>query len=302
MTADEIQSLMDEEQVKPKPYRFGTAEHVGGHAIQTKLNHRKYTISALWGDKSDRDAITIGLEIENCSGNKLCRSPFCPRCRYDQQQKAVDEVNTMFGTLQPSQLSFLTVLLPITYRIEDVTLDYIKQVKKQFRNHMATRARHNPSYENVRWYGAFEIDVKRVSDVPSFATKKTLADLGYDLDDKRPAFLPHFHVIVDRGDISRDAFRAGLTENLYPGHRQVRCQELRSDKNYADNLRDLATYMLKFRIQHADNIGTGYAGEKSEYKRTKYTALYETELVRSVVKSVHRLGRFQSLIFRTGSM
>lgn len=175
----------------------------------------------------------------------------------------------------------------------------MRKAKKAFWNRLWVKAQFDSRFNSVRWIGAFEIDAKFSSEVLTANQQRALAPLGFVEGEGRPFYLLHWHAVVDLAGIDAEDFRAALTDRLYPHPYQIKLQGLRGDKDKAENLRDLATYMLKFRLQRSDSVRAEDDQEESDFKRTQYTNLYRPEITREVVKAVHRIGRFKSMTFKS---
>ena len=279
-------------------YQYGSAKHIGDYAVRQKVNHRKFVLDALM-DWSDREAVGIGAKIYGCTSRTPCNSPYCPMCRHRQQQILADDIQKAFGAVDDQQLFFMTILVSVHYDPTELTPDRVRAAKKAFRNRIAVKSQTDDRYKGVRWIGAFEIDAKYGSEVLSVNQQNALTPLGFVEGEGRPFYLFHFHAVVDLAGIDAKEFRAALTERLYPHPYQIKLQGLRSDKSKADNLRDLATYMLKFRLQHSDNVRASDDQQADEFKRTQYLSLYRPDITRTVVKAVHCMGRFQGMTFKS---
>lgn len=278
-------------------YRYGSADRIGAYAVAQKVKHRQAVINACFADPADMAAIRIGAGLMLCSTRTPCNSPFCPMCRHAQQQRFAQEVGSAFANVPNADLRFLTILLSVHYDPADLTLDLINRVKKQLQNFK--RSRHLLYGKHVRWLGAFEVDAKQASEVKTTNQVRALIPLGYDQSDQRPFYLLHFHAVVDLAGLESDQVRSVLT-HFYPHAYQVKLQSLRSDKDKATNLRDLSTYMLKFRIQQSDNLHCDDNDDQpATYKRTVYTDLYQPSLIRSSAKIVYGLNKFQGMAFKS---
>lgn len=280
-------------------YQYGTAKYLGGYAVPQKVSHRRYVIDSLLGDWNDREAFGIGVKLLNCTSRTPCNSPYCPMCRHRQQQSFADDITVAFGTTDDSRLRFLTVLVSVHYDPAELTQDRVIAAKKAFWNRITFKSKIDDRFNAVRWIGAFEIDAKYGSEVVSTNQDRALTPLGFVKGEGRPFYLLHWHAVIDLAGIDAEEFRAALTERHYPHPYQVKLLELRSDKAKAENLHDLATYMLKFRLQHSDNVRAQDEDQTSDYKRTQYISLYRPEITRTMVKAVHGIGRFQSMTFKS---
>lgn len=285
------------EPVSPLRYR----EEIGNQPTE-KLRHRVRIIRALCGDKSDMEAWRTGLRINDCSKEYPCFSPFCPRCRHKFQTRCVGQIHEMMAEIPKSELAFLTILFPVTYDPQTLTTDMLDGWKRAWRQLVSREAKKDERWGGVRWFGSFEIDVKRPEDARrSDMAEKTLVGLGMDQSRTDAAFLPHLHMVVTLNGIDREAFRDTVA-GKWPGHYQVRLQSLHSDKTKDENLANLACYISKYRLQYSENIDTGCDDGDvvgSESRRTSYRELYEEDIIRSCISLIGRLNGWSGMSFKS---
>lgn len=254
-------------------------------------SHRFQIIKALTGDANKYDAYNIGLRIDDCTKSKRCQCPFCPFCRKNFQENAVKTTLPLFINVPIEHLRFLTILLPVSYFPKTEAQNQIHQYTQQIRNIL------NGGFNDVRMYGFYEVDVKRPSLVKHRPrSKEVLTKLGMDLTLNDDAYLLHLHALVDIGKHSKDDIRDALTNRVFDNPYQVRINQLHSTKTKKDNIINITNYMLKFRLQFADNL----YGNQQEGK-VMYGSLYEDELLRSnvcLISSLMGNNRISSLGFR----
>ena len=242
-------------------------------ARPSELKHRERTIRALVSDWTDEVSCERGIRIERCGEKgRRCREVFCPRCRHEIQNVEERKVLNAFRATSESQLRFLTILLPVSY-------DPIRELpgnRNKAKNDLHNAVRPFPS---LRFYGAFEIDVKTPALVEKHRTADVLDQLGMDRGRDDPAYLLHLHAVVDLGGAKRDAVSNALRKKFNTPY-QVRLAQLRKDKAKTENLSNIARYMCKYRLQYANNI---YG--RQIYGRATYGDFYEQDVVRTISKA-----------------
>ena len=242
-------------------------------------SHRDKTIQGLVSDRNDTTAMNIAFNIFSCSKSKPCLSPFCPYCRNTMQDNAAASCDRIFGSTPKNQLCFLTVLLPVTYAPQQDAQQIIKSARKSLHNIFNYR-----NFNDVVLFGFFEIDIK----TPKLVAKQSRAPqvlkaLGFNNALKQPAYLVHFHALVDLKGHNKAAFRKSLTR-VFNKPYQVRLSALRSDMTKKNSINNIARYMLKFRTQHSNNLFGNQASGKA-----KYGSFYEDDLLCDYVKLHHAL-------------
>jgi hypothetical protein len=205
-----------------------------------------------------------------------CHSPFCPRCREERRKEASARALKLFGSAPHSRLAFLTVLISADKNLEDVPT-----VLDQFRKKLQNTCRN--ICPRVKIMGFFEIDHKLRKLVEKRShTSVALAGIGYDINDYSlpdEFWLPHYHAIVDVGDYSRERIREILAK-AFPGSHRVRLQPLRQAQTVEEALTQITGYMLKFKLQYADNIFT--SDPKSNLK-AKYGSKYNPQRICDII-------------------
>ena len=255
------------------------------------LKQRRTIIERLCEDPvGKKDAAEIGINILECSKTIPCGSPFCPYCRHKEQQKRSVKALAKFANTAKSEMTFLTILHPVTYDPMADARDHIDDLRSSVRNALNYRG-----FNQVKMLGGFEVDVKRRQEAQSKRSRRVLTALDMDTTSAKSAFLVHLHSLVDLGGHSKDDVRsafAGVFDKPY----QVRLSYLRSDMGKDESIDRIARYMFKFRVQFADNL---YANEVG--LRARYNQLYPGELMREYVPLIHSLktnNAFKGLHFK----
>lgn len=234
------------------------------------LNQRQKIITALVQNDTNHEACKIAERILYCSSKTLnykpCGHPLCPLCRHEVQQHRQLTAQQYFGQTPANQLAFLTILLPVQY---DPTPLSIQRSIETTRKAIAYRFK-SYTQKNARFYGAFEIDIKRPELITAKRTQSILEELSMDFSNAKPAFLPHLHAIVDLGSCSKNAIRAQFTKSFNTKY-QVSLKSLHSNKSQTSSLNDLASYMSKFRTQYANGL---YQGRKQVKPKDKYGKIF----------------------------
>ncbi|CDK98502.1 conserved protein of unknown function [Magnetospirillum gryphiswaldense MSR-1 v2] len=266
-----------------------------GDRADSKIRQRKYVVESLCRDFSDKKATALALRIMNCSASQKCNQPFCPMCRHKKQELFAKYVIDKFGSVSADKLRLLTILHSVHYNPLDINSDLIKKLRKDMDN-LFDKIQ-DCADDNIRFIGAFEIDAIAGDEELSDRKVNTLSALGYDKDAKNACFLLHFHAVMyipsfqnPKYDIEREI------RKYYNGSHQVDFTDLHKDKTHDENLHNMATYMLKFRLQHSKSVASD--DDEKQFTRTQYSSLYSYPIAKSVVMAVDRCGGFQGLITR----
>ncbi|CAA7620384.1 hypothetical protein [Magnetospirillum sp. SS-4] len=273
-------------------YRF--KEKIGDHAV-SKIRQRAYVINALCSDLADKDATALAHRLMHCSTHKPCKQPFCPMCRHNQQRKFADKMLAAFSHVPASQLRFLTFLHSVHYDAASISSTLVKRVKRSVRNALNVINKNNGT--SVQLLGSFEIEAFAANAILSDRKLLSLKPLGLVESSNLPFFLLHFHAVVNLGSLSESKLLSMLKSSAHFPHKyQVLLQHLHSDKSQDKNLETLATYMLKFRLQHSQRLK--FEDDQNQmYKRTCYASLYEIPIAKAVVMSVNSCKKFNGLSF-----
>ncbi|CAA7620353.1 hypothetical protein [Magnetospirillum sp. SS-4] len=270
-------------------YRY--TEKIGDYA-EGKIRQRKYVVENLCTDFSDKKATTLALRILNCTGRHPCNNPFCPKCRHAQQELFAQSMIENFGNVDADKLRFLTILHEVHYNSADINLTLIKKLKKKLDNDLDKLQLF--ADENIRLLGAYEIHAIAADEKLSDRKVNTLSALGYDKDKKSPSFLLHFHAVICMPKFKNEKYDIeGELRKIYQNSYQVDFTKLRDDKSHTDNLHDIATYMLKFRLQHSVSVASD--DNSKQFTRTQYSTLYSPIIAKSVVMAVESCNGFQGL-------
>ena len=246
-----------------------------------QLAHCRTIIKALASNPADQTAVALALKIFNCKNSvrHRCHSPFCPFCRAQLQQTAVNNAQNIFSASRNNHLSFLTILLPVTYTPATDATHLIKKCRKQIQ-HIFTKN----NYSHIKFYGFAEVDIKLAPLVKNQSrAPQVLKELGFDITNNQPAYLVHLHAIVDLSNSSESAFRQSLL-NAYPGYYQVLFKPFHTNKTKQKNIQYITNYMLKFLTVHADNIHADDVDEEADY-----TYFFEEQHIIDYVKLIHGL-------------
>ena len=274
-------------------YRF--VDKLGDHAV-SKIRQRAYVINALCSDLTDKDATALAYRIMHCSTHHPCNQPFCPMCRHNQQRKAKAKMLAAFSNVPTGQLRFLTVLHSVHYNADAIDSDLIKRAKRSVRNLLDYIKLKDDI--DVQMIGSFEIEAFAANAVLSDRKIASLSAIGFQQTNHSPFFLLHFHAVVNLGTLSDAKLQSMLKSPIrYPHSHQVLLQQLHSDKSQIDNLEALASYMLKYRLQHSQRLK--FEDDQNEqYKRTCYQSLYAIPIAKAVVMSVNACNNFNGMSFR----
>jgi hypothetical protein len=248
------------------------------------------TVEALFSDSDDAEALKIGVRLANCCPRSPCGLVFCPRCRKAKQAKIAADVIDRFGLVPRDRLRFLTVIDSVQTSHQDLPAAF-----RRFRKKLANAF--SKSAPDARVFGYLEVDIKTpdmfngtyqnshgvaVDHRPH--AKALLKGLGLDLDSPpHPAkfYLLHLHAIVDLGCDTNDLNSDAILKRSFPHPYQVRVTPLwpeqprcEGDKRFAtveESLTRISGYMLKFKLQYADNI---FADSPGKTTLSKYKGAY----------------------------
>jgi hypothetical protein len=292
-TAQPIFDLIKDGTAIDLKYRY--SEKIGDK-IKSKIHQRKYVIESLCKDFTDIPARTLAGRLYHCVPRTPCNQPYCPMCRHKQQAKFSRKMVKAFGHVPVNQLRFITILYSVHYDPSAIALYVINDLKKQFRNVI----NHLPNWANtdLRFLGAFEIEALLAKSITTPNKIAALDPLGRDPSSDLPFYLLHFHAVIDLGSMTDAHLRKLLTRNIFPHPYQVRIQQLHSDKSVKENLKQLASYMLKFRLQHSDRLKFDQI-DNQPYQRSVYQSLYDPAIAKAVVMAVDACNSFHGLIFKS---
>jgi hypothetical protein len=246
------------------------------------------------------DALDILDEVIACTSANQCHQILCPACRDKTQTHAADKALTAFANYSEKDIKFMTLLI----RVEQ-DANKLKPLMDAFRNNFWYKLRDNAKKLGIdthsfKMMGAFEIDLKNTatqSDA-SLASRDLIKQLGYDPGPRQSQYLLHLHAIVGPLNDERKAVLSGLIERplgvpLLSHQLDFRWHET---KPKDDNLRNLASYMFKARLQFADNIFDNNVMQK----RSRYHTPYKGNVLVDYLNVVNKMQNFKGLKFDFG--
>jgi hypothetical protein len=149
--------------------------------------------------------------------------------------------------------------------------------------------------------GAFEIDLKNMATQwdASLCSRELVKQLGYDRKIFKPQYLLHLHAIVGPLNDERTEALSRLIEKSLAmpllSH-QLDFRSLHKNKSKDDNLRNLAFYMFKARLQFVDNI----FDDNLMQKQTRYHTPYKGKVLVDYLNVVNDMQNFKGLKFDFG--
>jgi hypothetical protein len=181
----------------------------------------------------------------------------------------------------------------------------LKPLMDAFRNNFWYKLRNNAKKfgtdtHSFKMMGAFEIDLKNTatqSDA-SFGSRDLIKQLGYDPGLRQSQYLLHLHAIVGPLNDERKAVLSGLVERSLGVPLLSHQLDFRWHKTKPkdDNLRNLASYMFKARLQFADNI----FDDNHMQKKTRYHTPYKGKVLVDYLNVVNDMQNFKGLKFDFG--
>ena len=184
----------------------------------------------------------------------------------------------------------------------------LPQLIKEFRSKFWNKLNNNDKSlgtpaQPFKMIGAFEIDVKNMATQAdaSFASRDLIEQLGYTSKGTgwKCSYLLHLHAVVGPLDNERKDRLTYLIEESLGVPLLSRQLDLRwyADKPKDDNLRKLASYMFKARLQYANNI----FDDNQMQKRAKYHTPYKGKVLLDYLKVVKGMQNFKGLKFDFGA-
>ena len=246
------------------------------------------------------DALDILDEVIACTSANQCHQILCPACRDKTQTHAADKALTAFSNYSEKDIKFMTLLI----RVEQ-DANKLKPLMDAFRNNFWYKLRDNAKKlgtdtHSFKMMGAFEIDLKNkaTQSDASFGSRDLIKQLGYDPGLRQSQYLLHLHAIVGPLNDERKAVLSGLIEKslgvpLLSHQLDFRWRET---KPKDDNLRNLASYMFKARLQFADNI----FDDNHMQKKTRYHTPYKGKVLVDYLNVVNDMQNFKGLKFDFG--
>jgi hypothetical protein len=246
------------------------------------------------------DALDILDEVIACTSANQCHQILCPACRDKTQKRAADKAVTAFSNYSDKDIKFMTLLI----RVEQ-DANKLKPLMDAFRNNFWYKLRDNAKKlgtdtHSFKMIGAFEIDLKNTatqSDA-SLASQDLIKQLGYDPGLRQSQYLLHLHAIVgplndERKDLLSSLVERSLGKRLLSHQLDFRWHET---KPKDDNLRNLASYMFKARLQFADNI----FDDNLMQKKARYHTPYKGKVLVDYLNVVNEMQNFKGLKFDFG--
>jgi hypothetical protein len=246
------------------------------------------------------DALDILDEVIACTSANQCHQILCPACRDKTQTHAADKALTAFSNYSEKDIKFMTLLI----RVEQ-DANKLKPLMDAFRNNFWYKLRDNAKKlgtdtHSFKMMGAFEIDLKNkaTQSDASFGSRDLIKQLGYDPGLRQSQYLLHLHAIVGPLNDERKAVLSGLIEKslgvpLLSHQLDFRWRET---KPKDDNLRNLASYMFKARLQFADNI----FDDNHMQKKARYHTPYKGKVLVDYLNVVNKMQNFKGLKFDFG--
>lgn len=195
-----------------------------------------------------------GTMDEGRNNMVTCGVPLCPRCFMRRRGKETGRaLKQAFAGVPNEQLSFLTLLLPLTLDLGSVDAS-IELTKRRIRNMIAYRRAQDPRWSAVQLTGWWEMDRDGFGDLPGFGRNKRIAmdALGWPLFAPRAdstVWRPHLHGIVALGEVSRVEFAEALRAKGHGAPYQVDLQAFDATRSVVKNIKSVIRYALKFRIE-----------------------------------------------------
>lgn len=248
--------------------------------------------------RSNADAHKLLLEVITCVPSRTpCNHICCPSCRAKKQQAQEIKAKDLFHNVSNETSYFLTALMPMTTSLSDANKS-IDKLRKTLRYKLRTYMKEHPE-THLSVMGAFEYDLKTLNEykVSSTRAQQLFDELGFDVSNNTPMWLPHLHAIVspatksERTDI-KDIVKSCLFQDT-PIKYAVEMKSFRTDRDISDNISEIAKYMWKVRLQHSDNV----FATKDGTSRAKYKSVFPSEHLCELVNTIKSTGSFKTLKF-----
>ncbi|MEG3154268.1 hypothetical protein [Sphingomonas sp. RB1R13] len=183
---------------------------------------------------------------------RYCAVPLCPRCFLRRRSReTAQSIQKTFAEIPNKGLAFLTLLLPVTTDIDDVS-SIIRAAKTRLNNIVARYRRHDPRWNDVQLTGWWEMDCSTDTDREEFGRNRKLAfdELNWPLfGTGRTVWQPHFHAIVATGAVSLDEIKQALRGKAFDAPYQVDLKPFDPNRHVTRNIKDVVRYSLKFRVE-----------------------------------------------------
>jgi hypothetical protein len=182
----------------------------------------------------------------------------------------------------------------------------LEPLMESLRSKLTSKLGHNAKTSatethSFKMTGAFEIDLKNMATQwdASLCSRELVKQLGYDRKIFKPQYLLHLHAIVGPLNDERTEALSRLIEKSLAmpllSH-QLDFRSLHKNKSKDDNLRNLAFYMFKARLQFVDNI----FDDNLMQKQTRYHTPYKGKVLVDYLNVVNDMQNFKGLKFDFG--
>ena len=247
------------------------------------------------------DALDILDEVIACTSANQCHQILCPACRDKRQKDTATKAIASFSNYTDKDIKFMTLLIQVEQDANE-----LPPLMSAFRNDFVQRLRNNAKALGTqalpfKMMGAFEIDLKNMATQwdASLCSRELVKQLGYDRKIFKPQYLLHLHAIVGPLNDERTEALSGLIEKSLAmpllSH-QLDFRSLHKKTPKDDNLRNLAFYMFKARLQFADNI----FDDNHMQKQTRYHTPYKGKVLVDYLNVVNDMQNFKGLKFDFG--
>lgn len=176
-----------------------------------------------------------------------CRSPGCPTCRRANIRREQRVFREMLDGATNADLAFVTVVLPGTRDIDDLTAILRKGVQDA-RNRVKACRRTSSHWDQLAILGWHEIDAispEQLALLPPDrrALMAEIAPLDFDQDG--PTWVPTFHAVAYLGDVTADELAEALRQQ-WPLAGQMNVKPFNPQRNVDDNRDRVISYGNKF--------------------------------------------------------
>lgn len=249
-------------------------------------------------------ALVILDKVIACNSAKRCFQILCPACRVQRQEDTGVKALAAFGKSAASELKFMTLLIQF-----ETNATQLKPLMDGFRNKLKNSLRNNARKLGVgkdafKMLGAFEVDLKNLVTHWDLSprSRKLVKGLGYNPKVPKNAsqYLLHIHAIVAplddrRKDLLIELIAKSLGLSKLLPH-QINFRSLHAHRTQDENLKRLASYMFKARLQFADNIFDNNLMQKT----VTYKTPFQGKSLIDYLDAVDAMGNFKGLKFDFG--
>lgn len=182
--------------------------------------------------------------IADCEPPTFCNHWACCDCRHRHWRKDYLAVHDIVRHLNPSDLSFATVIMEATHDGVDAAANALARQRDLLRAALG----HDDA---IGWRGRFEVDCIVGEGIRSKLHKmSTLCEIGYDPDDPRPAFVVTAHLLLIHPNI-KGSVVAWLLGQVFTATGAVVVKSLHDNKTNQENCRHILRYPLKASFEQA---------------------------------------------------